>query len=235
LSTATAQAVSWGALPADTVRALGLAFADAQTIVALLIQATSGQHLFTITAAASTQLSNNTVQYFELPRDTADTTATARYCVANTTLTNSVGDLQLYDLQAKPPMPTQLATAALVQSVAISRDSSLLRFLDHYDPQKGRGDLTVVALTSHAAPTLVASSINPTAPFFAGANELFYIDSSSPADVLAQLKNGHPVALATGVAHVLARTTPAARLYFSNSVADTVFGLQPGVYAMPLP
>jgi hypothetical protein len=233
-NTSTAQAVPWAAVPTDTARFIGLGFSDSQTVIAHVAQ-NSGNHLFTVTTSASTQLSNNPVQFFELPRDTADTTATARYCLANTSVTNGVGDLQLYDLTAKPPMPTQLATAASIYSVAISRDSSLLRFLDHYDPLKGRGDLTVVALPGGGAPTLVASGIGPNAPFFAGANELFYIDNSSPSDALSQFKNGRPVMLATGVAHALMRTTPAAMMYFSNSVADTVFGLTPGVYSMPLP
>jgi hypothetical protein len=110
-----------------------------------------------------------------------------------------------------------------------------LRFLDHYDPLKGRGDLTVVALSGGVLPTLLASSISATAPFFAGANELFFVDNSSPSDALSQFKNGHAVLLATGVAHALARTTPAPMMYFSNAVADTVFGLAPGVYSLPLP
>jgi hypothetical protein len=233
-STATGQTVSWATLPTNTVRVFGNLFADSQTLIADLLQSTSGRHLFMLTAGAATQLTTNTVQDFELPRDTPDTTASARYCVANTSETNGVGDLQLYDLAAKSPTPIQLATAASVLSVTISRDSSLLKFLEHYDPATGRGDLTVVALPS-GTPTHVASSVSSSAPFFAGANELFYVDNSSPSDVLTQFKSGHSIMLATGVAHALARTTPAATLYFSNSVADTVFGLAPGVYSLPLP
>jgi hypothetical protein len=234
-NTASAQTVAWAAIPTDTVRVYGLSFADSQTLIALLTQSAFGQHLFTITAGAATQLSTNTVQHFELPHDTANTTATSRYCVANTTMTNGVGDLQLYDLTARPPTPTQLATAASVDSVAISHDSSTLRFLDHYDPVSEHGDLTVVALASGGAPALVAPNIGLDAPFFAGANELFYIDNSSPSQVLSQFKNGHSLKLASGVWHAIPRSTPAAMMYFSNTVADTVFGLAPGVYAMPLP
>ncbi len=68
--------------------------------------------------------------------------------------------------------------------------------------------------------------------FANSSDDLVYIDETLS---LARNLDGVTTPIANGVTTFRIRSTPTQQLYFSNSSADTLHGLVPGIYVMPLP
>jgi hypothetical protein len=228
--------VTWGMLPPTVTRVFQTAFVDAATLCLRVMDGTAQVAYMAPAGSGATLLSpsGTRVAVIQVPH-TTQTEGPPRYLFASTTVMNGVGDLQLYDLQAASPSPTQIAMAASVTSLEVSNSQSTARFLENYMFTASRGTLTLQVLPATAAPHALAPNIFPQNVSNVPIDEVAFVDTFTENGTLEVYKGGSTSPVANGVSNQRIRLTPTSQLYFSVSMPDTIIGLQPGIYAMPLP
>jgi hypothetical protein len=235
ISTTTRAPTTWGALPTGA-KVLSVEFGDSAHLYVRADDATNVQHVYQVTASAPATSIATPVQAFELPHNAGTTTAVARYLIANSTAAAGVGNLALYDLDATTPMPVELTSMGGTATVSEAFDQTKLRFLDGFDETTDRGVLTEVTLPAGTTLAIANDIYYPTVSgYTTAADELFYLDDGTTAGTMSIWKNGATATLVNHVDKYIVRGTPTANLYFSNSIADTLLGLAPGIYVTPRP
>lgn len=227
----TGATATWSALPAGT-KTLTVGFADPATLL-VRGQATGATTVTiyrTTVAAATPVVSGPSTLTMFVVRNAATTTGTARYVFTSQTPANGVGDVEAYELAVAAPHAIPVASAAALNSIAVSFDQTYTRVLDAYDASAKTGTLTLVSLSNGSSSPL-APGVALAAASFTSQHSLMYIDPANH-DALTELTDAVPTTFATGVTAYRLR---AGTLYFSLATADSLYGYPPGIYATAFP
>jgi hypothetical protein len=234
--TADGSTVPWGTLPITVTRVFQTAFVDSTTLY-LRVTDNGGTAIYKAPAVGGATLlspSGTKVAAFQLQHN-AQTVGAPRYLFATTTLMNGVGDLQVYDLEASAPQPTQIGAEVSLASVQVSNTQSLVHFVDNYIYTSSRGTLTVLDLPATGMPRAKVPNIFSSNVSGVPLDEVTFLDTYTANGTLEVYKDGNVLPIANGVVNERIRLTPSPLLYFSVTTPDTLLGLQPGIYAVPLP
>jgi hypothetical protein len=230
-TTATGATAPWSALPSGT-KSLTVGFADPTTL--LVRGQVSGGATVTVykttAAAASPIASGPSTLTMLIVRNTAATTGTAHHLFTSMTPANGIGDVEAYDLAVAAPTAIPVASAAALNSIAVSSDQTYARVLDAYDPNARTGTLTLVSL-SNGSPSTLPSGVTLAASSFTNVHSLMYIDPANH-NALTELTDAATTTFATGVTAYRLRS---GTLYFSLDTPDDLYGYPPGIYSTAFP